>query len=989
MTRPTLLSLFLLLAPLLAQDDELPPDEVADLIDRYVERGEESLRQGNYEEARLRFRKALKRAPQHPTARLGVAAAHQAVGAYAKAEAELARHLEAHPGDRAGKVARAELDLRQGRLARATETAREVMAKGGGEGPDLLGLRARLVLAEALARRGQRDEARTALDFFLDYHDRRVDSFDEANWRRDELRHRPAAARPLAVELTLVARALRHYVELSPLDNEYVRNANELLLLAQKLDPEYWEAWIERVRVTRVEREGALAAARKARDVVTPKNPELADLYTEIATSILTGFNAAEARQLAETALKVNPKQTDARAIAARVMLEDNEYATATEHLDAGLAVDPYHRDLLTLRATLELLLGHEQEFEEGMKRVLAVDPTYGEGFHLAGLVVAARQRRYDKAEKLVRRGLAIDPTNFQAHATLGIFLANLGRAEDALAALTKSQKLFPWSHPIRENFKTVLEYVTESMTDLRSEHFVYRFDPGEHDIMARFLPELMEACWADMTRRYGFVPKAPVLVEVFRKADDFSVRTLGLPGIPALGACFGGLITLDSPQALPPGKFLWASTARHEFAHVMSLQLSKGQVPRWFTEGLSVLEEKPLDTGWGQDPRFEKQVFDAYRTGTLPEIATFDAMFRGPRVAYAYYVGGLMLQFLQERAGEEGIVKALRLYGEDRPMREVFLEAFTIELEEFDTKFAAYVGQRVQRYRRVPDYRLLMEPLREKVLANPADGDSLLQLAWAYFQAGEIVNAGATLEQALRHVKLDERPLALLLNAHLARRAERPEKARRYFEAFFEAGGEDFDARMIMAAHHLTAGEEEKYVDALLKAKAAWPLRIGGRNPYALLRSHYLAKGRRAAALQILEEHARIASRSIRLRLALAREYAQGGRDEDAIRVLEEALRVTVFNRPVHEGLVPLYRAARARKKAIRSARCVVALRDDQDSDEEVGKRWLDLAEVLVEDDQKAEAKAALVEAEKLFGGDVPEALAPRLKALKDKTRQ
>jgi tetratricopeptide (TPR) repeat protein len=987
--RLTPLCLLFLFAPVLAQDDELPPDEVADLVERYVERAEESLREGNYEEARLRFKKALRRAPKHPTARLGIAAAHRAIGAYDKAENELQRHLEAHPGDRAGKVALAELDLARGKLVRAREAARAVVEKGGGEGPDLLGLRGRLVVAESLAARGQRDEARTVLDFFRDYHSRRMDSFDEAAFERDNLRHKPDIARPLAVELTLIARSLRVYVELSPLDNDYLANANELLLLAQELDLANWEAWIERVRVTRLEREGAAAAARKAHEVVSAKNPELADLYAEVAKSIYHAFSEGEARRMAEIALKVNPKQTDARAIVARVMLEDNEYATASEHIDAGLAVNPYHRDLLTLQATLELLQGREDEFEEGMKKVLGVDPTYGEAFHLAGLVVAARQRRYDTGEKLVRRGLQIDPTNFQAHASLGIFLAHLGREEEALDALRKSQKLFPYSHPLRENLKTVLEYVRGTMTEYRTEHFVCRFDPAEYEVLSRFLPQLLEECWADMVKRYGFTPKAPVLVEIFRKADDFSVRTMGISGIPALGACFGGLITLDSPQALGERKFLWATTARHEFSHVISLQLSKGQVPRWFTEGLSVWEEIPLDTGWGEDAVFERQIFDAYMTGTLPKIATFDAMFRGPRVAYAYYVGGLMLKFLADRSREEGIAKALRLYGEDRPMREVFRDAFSIELEEFDTKFAEYVGERVKHYKRVPRYALLMEELREKVLKNPQDGDALLKLAWAFFQTREFVNAGARLEEALRHLKLEETPLALLLSGHLARRAERPEKMREAYEAFFKAGGEDFEARMIMAAHYSTAGQEAEYIEALEKARAAWPVRVAGRNPYTMLRSHHMAQGDRAAALKVLEEQTRIASRSVRLRLALAREYATRGRNKDAIRVLEEALRVTVFDRSLHEALLPFYRAAMERKKAIRTARCAVALRAEQDSDEDLGLRWLVLAEVFLEDGQRDEAKVALAEAEKLFAGMPPEAVQARIKALKEKTGQ
>ena len=41
----------------------------------------------------------------------------------------------------------------------------------------------------------------------------------------------------------------------------------------------------------------------------------------------------------------------------------------------------------------------------------------------------------------------------------------------------------------------------------------------------------------------------------MFPKHDDFAVRTIGLPGfIGALGACFGRVVTLDSPNARDPG---------------------------------------------------------------------------------------------------------------------------------------------------------------------------------------------------------------------------------------------------------------------------------------------------------------------------------------------------------------------------------------------------------------------------------------------------
>jgi len=84
-------------------------------------------------------------------------------------------------------------------------------------------------------------------------------------------------------------------------------------------------------------------------------------------------------------------------------------------------------------------------------------------------------------------------------------------------------------------------------------------------------------------------------------------VRTAGLPGMAyALGACFGQVVTMDSPHARP-GEFQWEATLWHELAHVITLQMSNGRVPRWLTEGISVWEEKVHRPEWsrGMDMSF------------------------------------------------------------------------------------------------------------------------------------------------------------------------------------------------------------------------------------------------------------------------------------------------------------------------------------------------------------------------------------------------
>ena len=113
-----------------------------------------------------------------------------------------------------------------------------------------------------------------------------------------------------------------------------------------------------------------------------------------------------------------------------------------------------------------------------------------------------------------------------------------------------------------------------------------------EAPVLQDYALALAQQALATLSKRYSSRRKGPILIEMFPKHDDFAVRNVGLPGmIGALGACFGRVVTLDSPRARP-GEFQWEATLWHELAHVITLQMSKQRVPRWLTEGISVYEE-------------------------------------------------------------------------------------------------------------------------------------------------------------------------------------------------------------------------------------------------------------------------------------------------------------------------------------------------------------------------------------------------------------
>ena len=77
----------------------------------------------------------------------------------------------------------------------------------------------------------------------------------------------------------------------------------------------------------------------------------------------------------------------------------------------------------------------------------------------------------------------------------------------------------------------------------------------------------------------------------------------VGLPGIPALGVCFGNVLTvLSAKEKKAVGAHSWGRTLWHEFAHVATLSVTGNRISRWFSEGLSVYEETRGRKSWQRE---------------------------------------------------------------------------------------------------------------------------------------------------------------------------------------------------------------------------------------------------------------------------------------------------------------------------------------------------------------------------------------------------
>ena len=250
------------------------------------------------------------------------------------------------------------------------------------------------------------------------------------------------------------------------------------------------------------------------------------------------------------------------------------------------------------------------------------------------------------------------------------------------------------------KNTLDLLDSMREYQDTIRGP-FLIKTSPKETGPLAGYAADLLEEAHKKLAAKYRFTPRAPVSVEIFPNHEDFAVRSLGLPGLGALGVCFGQVIAMDSPSARASGEFNWGSTLWHEFTHVVTLQITDHRIPRWFSEGLSVYEERRARPGWGDNWSIDK--LKAFTDGRFVKIEDLDGAFTRPRspdgVSLAYFQASMVCEFVEEKAGFEAILRMLALYKEGARTLDVLQKALSMSPVDFDRAFNEYVKSKTAKY--------------------------------------------------------------------------------------------------------------------------------------------------------------------------------------------------------------------------------------------------------------------------------------------------
>ena len=435
---------------------------------------------------------------------------------------------------------------------------------------------------------------------------------------------------------------------------------------------------------------------REAKKTVTallaknPRHPRA--LLASARVAYFDGSGAAA--EIVRKSLEVNPNAPAARAFLPSIYFDGEDYAASAKEAEQALAADSTLVEGLSVLAASRYLQGDRAGFDALKRRALAQNPKESD-FFVNMAEAAARNRLYAQAVDFAREGVGADSTAWRAYGVLGMNQLRVGAMDEGKKNLDRAFAGDPYDVWIKNTLDLLDTF--KDYKETTSPRFRFVVDGKESELLFAYLRGLAEEAYDSLAARYQYKPPTPIRLEVYRSHADFSVRTVGLAGLGALGVSFGTTLAMDSPAARDAGDFNWGSTFWHELAHTFTLGASDHRVPRWLSEGLSVLEERRARKGWGADvtPEF----LAAYKAGKLVKVSRMNDGFMRPaypqQLIFSYYQASLVGELIERDFGQRAIVDMLNAYKTGATTDQVFQRVLKLSPAALDAKFDGYLKER------------------------------------------------------------------------------------------------------------------------------------------------------------------------------------------------------------------------------------------------------------------------------------------------------
>ncbi|HMF65871.1 MAG TPA: tetratricopeptide repeat protein [Edaphobacter sp.] len=434
-------------------------------------------------------------------------------------------------------------------------------------------------------------------------------------------------------------------------------------------------------------------------------NPEAADLFREalaqepsndeaylgLAIVSAAAFDGQAAKYAAK-AIALNPKRAETHELMANLALENDDRDAAVAEADKAIALGNDALDAMAIHAAVELIADRSPDV--WFAKIAAINPGYGEAYARVAHQLELHYR-YEDAVMYYRKAIKAAPQLWAAHSALGINLMRLGKEDEPLRELKLSYNN-GYRDAVTVNSLRLLDSYKDFET-FRDDTTILKLKKTEADLLRPYMQAELHAIIATYEKKYRMKLPDPVQVEIYPDHEDFAVRTMGMPGLGALGVTFGEVVAMDSPSARKPGDFNWGATLWHEMSHVYILTATNHRVPRWFTEGLAVHEEGEQFPEWRN--RVTPEVLIAIREKKLLPLAQLDRGFVYPeyssQVVVSYFQAGSICDFVKAKWSEEKLLEMVHSYAQVKTTPQVVQQALGLAPEEFDRQYLAWIDKK------------------------------------------------------------------------------------------------------------------------------------------------------------------------------------------------------------------------------------------------------------------------------------------------------
>jgi len=489
--------------------------------------------------------------------------------------------------------------------------------------------------------------------------------------------------------------------------------------------------------------------------------------------------------------LDLSPQNQDALELKAHLLVEDSKFSEAAE-------VAKKLQNPQTVQTIIDLLHDRPVQPPTAAKSLLRI------ARHLF------LQRRYEEAIAYDRLAAASDPTLFAAQSDLGINLMRVGQDTEARQWLEKAYQAGYRNAATANSLRLLDSY--KNFVTVRKPRFVLRLHKSEAALLGPYVEREVARALDSYDQLFQIQLHGPVTVELYPDHEDFAVRTMGMPGLGALGVTFGLSIAMDSPSGRTPGSFHWAATLWHELAHVYTLTATRHRVPRWFTEGISVHCESIPSAEWAD--RLSPDILSAISKKELLPVATLDQGFIRPKnptqIGVSYFQGGRILDFITQRYGWPKVLALLQTFSKLTATDQAIENVLGVPASRFDQDFISWL----EAAHKTPlaNYKKWPEAMKAITTALKAkDWETILKDApQRIAEYPDYVEAGT--------------PYKALADAHQARSNAKAELDT--LQAYAHHGGRDPELLKRLSALHEAAGNLPEATKALERVLWIYPLK-------------------------------------------------------------------------------------------------------------------------------------------------------------------